>query len=508
MSASPDERARWQPPQGFDFGEGTQQARAARDDPDEDPAPDWWTDAYEMRMRFGIPEFDPDVFEWGVYPNVLIHEKPADETKSAGGTDFLRIGERGTGKSNDNLHWAARLMEVNDERVVWRGSPERSEWLPFREWATVWLPANASMDVEWQTEGDRRAEPDDAQLEDVVREVVRYEDPVDLLEQIEARPEGTFNVVYPDPSFTNCTELTRQTNRVTEALPFVPEWKALGGTGGTPLVHWWYAFMLAAVDHRSHYTWLSVIFDEAGDLTPEDAEDDEHKTYKKLTLLRSVYADSRRRRLSIYWAAHYEENLHHKIRREVEWRVHMAGDTPNPRTKRSSTVPVGFGTVPMETDIMTSRPTGTAVIYNQSNFDLYKWSHIERDDLDDRWLRISLGEPEDDDAEDVDTGPTVLFDEAIFTRWQKRGEDRLYVRDPGGGYIDMMSGTEAEPLESPRPEMRFGGIDDQGEVLTVSLIPDDDLDGEGESLLVAKFPKREIGLSDDDGEVGLSEANP
>ncbi|MHB9286778.1 hypothetical protein ACKVMT_07030 [Halobacteriales archaeon Cl-PHB] len=502
------ERQEWTPPGDYDFGEGTQQARQARDDPDEEPAPEWWTDAYEMRMRFGIPEFDVEEFDYDVYPDCLIHEKPAEETKSAGGTDWLKIGERGSGKSNDSLAWTERLLEVNDERVVWRGSPLRSEWLPFKEWTTLWLPENASVDVDWQTEGEHATAPDDADLNEVVREVVRYDDPVDLVEQLEDRPPGTFNVVYPDPSFTNCTELTRRTDRVNEALPFVPEWKTLGNESGTPLAHWWYAFMLAAVDHRSRYTWLSVVFDEAGDLSPEDAEDDEHKTFKKLTLLRSIYSDSRRRRLSIYWAAHYEENLHHKIRREVEWRIDMADETPNPRTKFRRSIPVGFGTVPMKTDIMSHRPVGYGLLYNQNEFQLYKWTHIDRNDLGERWLKIELAEPEDDDEEEADPTSNVRYDPAVFERWQKGGKDRLYVKDPGEGYIDLQSGQEAEPLASPRPEMQFSGLEDRGETIAIHLQPDDDPEEVevGESVLVAEFPKRDLGL--DDFETDLQEANP
>ncbi len=489
--------AEWAPPDGFDWGQGTVQARDARG---EESAPDWWTDAYEMRMRFGIPAFDLDEYDHDVYPDCLVHEKPAKRTQSAGGTDWLRIGERGSGKSNDSLHWAARLLEVNDERVVWRGSPQRSEWLPFREWTTLWVPDGASIDATWLAEGEYGGN-EAAALEDVVREVVTYDDPRELLRQLEERPAGTFNVVYPDPSFAGCVELTRKTDRVNEALPFVPKWKALGEESGTPLAHWWYAFMLAAVDERPRYSWLSVIFDEAGDLSPEDAEDDEHKTYKKLSLLRSVYSDSRRRRLSIYWCAHYEENLHHKIRREVEWRIDMADGTPNPRTKLRRSIPVGFGTVKMHSDIMSNRPLGTALLYNQKEFELYGWKHIDRADLGNRWLQVSLAEPEDaDDGEEP-----IKFDPGIFNRWNPEPDkDRLYVKEPGAGYIDLKSGAEAEPLESPEPEMHFGAVEARGEQYVVELHPDDET--EGESTVVAVFPKRELGLGD--VEVDPPEVNP
>ncbi|MFC7077862.1 ATP-binding protein [Haloarcula halophila] len=481
----------WTPREGHDWGTGTQQGRAILDD--EDDAPDWWTDGYEMRMRFGIPEFDAEAFDFEVYPDCLVHEKPADKTKSAGGTDWLKIGERGCGKSTDNLHWTIRLLEENGpkgEQVVWRGSPERSEWLPLREWATLWLPEHADPDPSWESEGEQFV-ADDADLDEVVRSVETYADPADLLAQLEAHPSGTFNVVYPDPSFAGCEELTADTNRVAETLPFVPEWRTMGDETGTPLSHWWYAFMLACVEARPTYSWLSVIFDEAGDLTPEDAEDDEHRTFKKLSLLRSVYADSRRAKLSIYWSAHYEENLHHKIRREVMWRVDMPDETPNPRTSYRNSVPVGYGTVPMHTDVMSSRKVGTALMYNQKEFTLYRWKDIPQLDADEgRWLQLELGEPDTED-DDQETGPTLQYDSAIFSRWRKGDEDRLYVKDPGDGYLDVQTGQEVDALASPKDGLTFGGIEPTEEYYLVRM-----RDESGEETIVAKLPKQEIGLGD------------
>lgn len=491
--------ATWTPRDGSDFGEATVQARLREDDVEDVDEREWHTDAYEMRMQFGIPEFDFEAFDYDVYRDCLVHEKPADRTNSAGGTDWLRIGERGSGKSNDSLHWAIRLLEVNDERVVWRGSPQRSEWLPLRDWTTVWVPENAAHTTEWEEESEFDA-ASEADLEELVREVRTYEDPVDLLEKLEDHPAGTFNVVYPDPSFQGCEGLTTQTDRVSETLPFVPEWEAIGEETGTPLPHWWYAFMLAAVDHRPRYSWLSVIFDEAGDLFPENAEDDAHKTFAKINLLRSCYADSRRRRLSIYWAAHYEENLHHKVRREVMHRIDMADKTPNPRTKLRSSIPVGFDTVPMRTDIMSSRKVGVALLYNQKEFQIYRWKEItSKPDDEERWLKITLGEPERDD-EDEDTGPTLRYEPSIFRRWTAPSEDRLYVKDPGEGYVDAMSGQEIEPLASPRDGWHFAGVETRTEgdvdVAIVQLVADET----GESKVVAEIPIEEFGLDGDDME--------
>ncbi|WP_181685830.1 hypothetical protein [Halorhabdus salina] len=502
MSQSTDQHSRtyWAPPNEYEFGEGSIQARKQRgEDVDEDltlPGGDRWTDAAEIRKAGKLFEetpaaFDTEVWDFDLYPDTLIHEKPADEWSSSGGTDWAAIGGRGAGKTTHNRQWALRLMEMNpDEIVVWRGSPSRSGWSDLREWATLWLPANASVGASWRSE-HRGVAPDESDLEDAVRQVVRYEDPVDLLDQLGEQPGGTFHVVYPDPSFTGCEELTARTNRVSERLPFVPAWETIGDESPTPLQHWWFAFLLAAVEFRQSQYWLSLIFDEAGDLAPEDAEEDDHRTFKKLSLLRSVYADSRKYRLSLYWSYHYGENIHHKFRREIERRISMPDGSPNPTTDRTRSIPVGFDTVPMYADLVGDRKVGSALMYDESNFALYSWKDLSRIGEDDRWLKIDLDEPErDDEEDDGDDEPSLEYDTSIFKRWSAGDEDRLYVRDPGAGYVDAVSGVEVEPLESPREDLQFAGIREAGDERIISMLPQ----ASEEEIVVARIPIREFGL--------------
>jgi hypothetical protein len=480
----------WKPLDNYDWGHGTVQAREILED--ETDAPDWWTDAYEIRMRFGIPEFDRSAHEREVYVDCLVHEKPAKTTSSPGGTDYLKVGERGCGKTTDNLHWTTRLLEVNEERVVWRGSQSRPGWLPFRDWATVWLPENASVTAEWVRDGESTADGlGETGLEDEVRAVRYYEDPVDLVEQLEDLPAGTFNVVYPDPSFSGCEKLTRSTHRIGSTLPFTPEWETLGDGSPTPLTHWWFAFLLAAVDHRQDYSWLSIIFDEAHNLVEEGAEEDEHSTYKKVRLATDCYDDTRRARVSIYWTTHREDKMHHKIRKEVMWRVDMPDGTPNPRKNRARSIPAGFDTVPMYADIMSTRKVGRALLYNENEFVLYSWSDIPKLEEDaGRKLNVYLGEPERDDQEDVDDRNQLEYDSAMFSRLRRGDEDRLYVKDPGDGYIDVMTGQEVETLDSGRDDVEFGGIRDEGD----SFVLPARQHGSDEEVPVAKIPKRELGI--------------
>jgi hypothetical protein len=382
--------AEWTPERwGYSWGEGTQQGRPDVDE----PAPEWWTDAYEMRMRFGISQFDPDAFEYGVYPDVLIHEKPADQTSSAGGTDWLKVGERGCGKSTDNLHWSLRLMDENDEKVIWRGSPNRSEWTPFADWTTMWLPSHASVDARWVFEDDGRDPEPVADLSEIVRTVRYYDDVRDLVDQLGDHPEGTFNVVYPDPSFSGCTELTRASSRVSGTLPFMPEWIAGADENPTPLTHWWFAFMLGRIEFAHSHGWWSWMFDEAADLVPPSVEQDEHRTHSKLMLYRNLMQDSRREKFSVYNSIHRESQINWRVREEHMWRVDMPDGTPNPRRNSKRSIPHGFSTVQMIGDIMSDRSVGEALMFNERNFSLYQWSDIKATDDGEGVLKLGLGEP-------------------------------------------------------------------------------------------------------------------
>ncbi|MFB6200672.1 MAG: hypothetical protein ABEI98_01535, partial [Halorhabdus sp.] len=492
MSSQSQSQSRqyWEPPGPYDWGEGTVQARKQRDDEDEEPAPKWWTDAYEIRMASKLfrevpGPFDPGAYEYELYPDTLIHEKPPDEWSSEGGTDWAAVGDRGSGKTTHNRHWALRLMEMNPEEiVVWRGDPSRSGWSDLREWATVWLPANASYEALWKSE-EKGVPAEDADLEDEVRQVRRYDDPVDLLDQLGDEPGGTLHVVYPDPSFTGCQELTRRTYRVGEALPFTPRWATIGDESPTPLPHWWFAFLLAAVEFRESMYWLSLIFDEARDLAPDSAEEDDHRTWKKVDLLQSIYESSRKYRVSLYWSYHFESKMHEKFRKEVERRISMPDGSSNPTRGSTRSHPLGFDSVPMIADLMSDADTGTALMYEGGKnglWNLYSWKDLSRKGEDNRWLRIELDEPERDEEAEEDEGPTLEYDTSIFKRWSAGDEDRLYVRDPGAGYIDTYTGAEVEPLESPKADHRFGGIRELDEELVVTMLPQD---GDGE-IVVAR----------------------
>lgn len=399
------------PPEGVGWGENTKQAH--EDYPEPEPTPRYWnqkpTDAANIRRRFGIAPFEND-YHWDPYPNCLIHETRTDNrgTDHVGGTNWLAIGEKGSGKSTWGLYWATRLMEVNDEAVVWRGSPTRSEWLPLKPWTRLFLPASVEANAEWKAKAINASLDDpSADLDDVVREVIYYEDPQDINEQLHA---GTFNVVYPDPAFAGCDEIMAESDYMAQPVEWTPKWEADDDNDATPLVHWWFAYCIAKLEYGP-YGWVSLIFDETADFAPDNVRADRHESYEKVKALRRVMADSRKFHFSLFFLAHHEENLHSKIRRTIQWRVNMPDGTANPCKENNDRAPVGFNQIPMIHDMLSRRDVGHCIFWNETNFNPITWDDIHEFPKDEnRWLKISLS-PTHARARGEVTAPTGVSDD-------------------------------------------------------------------------------------------------
>lgn len=281
-----------------------------------------------------------------------------DQTMLTGGTDFLAIGPPGSGKSTMALNHSLRLMEENDEKVVWRASTARSEWLPFAPWARVCLPKGVDVTAKFVPKVPTQ-DGFEVGLEDVVREVVRYRDPEHLNHEL--LKEGQFHVVYPDPKMRGIQEIYEDNQE--------KQYDGLEFTSDDPLNHWWFGYILSRVE-RGPYHWTSLIFDEIGDIAPEAARNDEYSHYQKVELFKDCMVDARKTGLSIFMFGHTESDIHSMIRRKIRWRVAMAGKA-NP-TKSSQVV--GFNNVPMNENLSSNLDVGSMIPYNESRF---SWPHIE-----------------------------------------------------------------------------------------------------------------------------------
>lgn len=329
-------------------------------------------DYEDIKRRFGAPKIDWEAeytardagkksyaeagqkkFRKKLLPNIIQHEwDPDDPRMSVGGTDWLAVGPPGTGKSNLALWLSMRLMEQNDEKIIWRASTSRSEWLPFAPWARVCLPKGIDIEARFVPK-DPTQEGFSVDLEDIVREVVYYRDPIHLNHDL-LKP-GQFHVVYPDPKMRGLQEIyeTDQEKQY-DGLEFTPD---------DPLNHWWFGWMHARISEGPHH-WSSVMFDEIGDIAPESARADKYAHYQKVELLKDCWVDARKMGHSIFAFGHSEADIHSMIRRKIRWRVAL-NETANPTSGGDV---VGFSRVPMEKDLMSGRDVGMFMPFNESEF--------------------------------------------------------------------------------------------------------------------------------------------
>jgi len=493
---STDNQNNGTPPTGHDWGERTSQSVTYT-------APGHWkSDAYEMGQRYGITDIDIEEFteineDAIVYPDLVIHERSPTETETKKGTNALIRGKKkGCGKSTLLKHLGRQMMSHNGSRIIWRGSPKRSEWLAFRNWTTLYLPANAEVDARWMDEESDRPVSDVDDLEDIVRDVVYYDSVQDLLQTIGDRPEGTFNVIYPDPSFAGCEDVFKQTDTDYDDLPFTPRWEADEDNPQTSLIHWWYAFIVARVYLGPFQDWV-LMFDETGDITPSRSEtkQDDQRTFDKVAAVRAALADSRRAFLTFVFATHHETQIFDEVRREFDWRIHMPDGSPNPTKDYKSSIPLGFDTVPMQEDIMSGKDVGTALCYAESGFTLFQWEDVPPEPGDEaRFLQIRLSAPaRRPDAlaqEESNTPETVEFDDTVMKEWENQHYERLYVKQPGEGYVSITNQRIEEDLVSPVEDLEFvDHLVEAEDALEVRMV-----DGDGNEIVVARIPDSSAGF--------------
>jgi hypothetical protein len=344
------------------------------------------TDADALRRLYGRAEYNRESYreyKRHVYPGMLEHHwsgPPEGATRAQGGTDCLATGEPGSGKSTWNLHLAMRLMEINEEIVVWRGSTARSEWLPFAPITRVALPAGVDVDATLVPKDPREEYVEDVAMSDIAREVVRYDSPQHLNREL--LEPGMFHVVYPDPEMAGCQRVYQASGEKQYDPPagretlFGPE---------DPANHWWFAWVLDRVENGPNH-WTSVILDEIGDIAPQTARKDSFGTYQKVELLRDSFADARKFGLSLFASGHNEGDIHSKVRKKMRWRVQMPGGANPTRAGQVA----GFESVPMDRTMTQDWSLGTLLVYNERHFDKIKIGPIESPISHE--LKLSMGE--------------------------------------------------------------------------------------------------------------------
>jgi len=327
------------------------------------------TDADSIRNYHGIPQFNRSNYTYAnVFPNMMVHAYEAGPNMNGGGTDCYIRGNPGSGKSTF-LNWlAARLLEINDEQVVWRGSSSRSEWLPLAPWTRLCVPEGADIKARLEARDPRESsiDLDRDDLEEIAREVVTYRTPTDLNKRV--LDNGAFHVVYPDPRMRGCNEaLEESAERTIETPPN----RDTAFSEDDPANHWWFAWALARVE-RGPYHFCTWIADEIGDLVPADARKDAFGSYQKVDLLKDTWADMRKMGLTVLAAGHSEKDVHPKILRKLRWRIQMPGQA-NPTSKSDLT---GFDNIPMQYDLTSQMDIGECLCYTESNFERLRWKDV------------------------------------------------------------------------------------------------------------------------------------
>lgn len=338
------------------------------------------TDADSMRRRLSIPPYDRAAYDYPeVYPNLVEHYHAAPEGRvptgrfsRLGGTELLMCEKPGNGKSTLLLNLAVRVLDENQEAVIWRGSQKRSEWTPLAPWACLCLPESCRGEIEARLDpADETEDPLPVALEDVARSVEWYETPVHLNHEI-LRP-GRVHVIYPDPYLTGCQEVYENAEAQEAGVEFAAH---------HPVTHWWYAYLLARME-RGPNLWTTLIFDEFKALVGKDVSKDDYATYQKVKLLAESWVDFRRKGVTIWGAGHAESEIQPMILKKIEWRAELTG---NPT--RASQV-VGVDNVPMNTNLARSYNFDEYLLWTEDAFER-RLTWVGLPDSLDRELSINL----------------------------------------------------------------------------------------------------------------------
>lgn len=336
------------------------------------------TDVKAFQTNYPLARYDPTRWRksgdgWGVVDDLIEHYwlgQPQGQT--AGGIFAFINGPPGKGKSTLLRTLAMRFAEANGhrtgERVIWRGSPSRSEWLALAPWVRLVLPANARVSAKFKPKRPTDSVLRDVNLGNIVREVVWYDDPVDAIEQSRA---GGISVVYPDPTFHGAERMYRRIpNRTVDS----PAKRDELFDSGDPLPHWWIAALLAAVDGRDASTPVSFLWDEIKEIATEGAMKDAYGSYQKIhDLGGDLSADARKKGVTIVGAGHGEAAVSAEWRRKIHYRVHTAGREAPP----SAAGLKGFGSTPFFHNVNKSKDPGEGVIFDSENFEELAWPNVQ-----------------------------------------------------------------------------------------------------------------------------------
>lgn len=237
-----------------------------------------------------------------------------------GGTEILLHGEQGTTKTTAMYWLIILIMQLRQrENVLWLSSLDDTEWTALAPFATVCLPEGERVSVQANPYSrELRGETVSLRIHDVCRDVIRYENPRDLLGKLDARTSGQFYVVYPDPEFRKCEEITGR------SYASVRDVEELGDAAS--IHHWWFALVDEIAHGNEYREWTTLVGDEAHKWLKKGKGDDEHDWWHKIDDFASTWGDARKKRLSAILATHEWPEIPDKVRRKMRWGATMNGE--------------------------------------------------------------------------------------------------------------------------------------------------------------------------------------
>jgi hypothetical protein len=303
-----------------------------------------------------------------------------------GGTDVQAYGPPDSGKTTLGLALSMWRMQANNETVLWAdtlddsGVNDRTEWLAMAPWATLALPEGYDVRVR-AVPRNPSVSAFEIDVDQICRDVIRYSSPRDLNQQL---MEGQFYVVYPDPSFSGCSEVSRH-KFVTDAdvTPVGED----GPDSRTPIDHWWFSFYAARITHDDFVHFTTVSMDEAGNFLDPDAQKDVHETYQKIKWLVRKFADARKKGLTLDTFSHAISELNTHFRKKQRWWCTMNGAAP-PLNKKLP----GDKRCPINHDWTSDMDTGEGQFWTTQNYCSVAWPDLKREGRIDAQISIEFPE--------------------------------------------------------------------------------------------------------------------
>lgn len=274
-----------------------------------------------------LPRLREEVFRWyrgeDKPPGKERQEAMEERTKRLrpGGTGLILHGEQGTTKTTAMYWLVAQIMQINqEENVIWQSTLDDTEWQVFAPWATVCLPSSVDVSVTANPHSReyRDLGPVSLEMADVARQVIRYDNPLDLLSTLSNRRPGQVYVVYPDPHFRDCQPLT--------TYSYESIWEVDSTTEATNLNHFWFGLMRGLAESDDYNEWTTVVADEAHKWLRDGKGNDEHDWWNKVEQWATYWGDARKQRLSCLLAIHKWAELSDRVRKKVRWGGTMNGE--------------------------------------------------------------------------------------------------------------------------------------------------------------------------------------